>query len=137
MLNREKRETGFTSDSEDVAQLTDPHALLAAMQRLRQEVAQEGEELYGQWRPDVQRRSFLLSGQNLAAYLALRRRDLRPLQAALMRLRTLLAGQERVSGTRQYGCCHRDTCGYRPGGQNRPAEASSTQYILPWRALTQ
>jgi pyruvate kinase len=84
MLNSEQREKLFAAGEQVDAQLTDPHALLAAMQHLRQEVTQESEELYRQWRPAIQRRSFLLSGQNLAAYLALRQRDLRPLQAALM-----------------------------------------------------
>ena len=84
MLNSEQREKLFAAGEQVDAQLTDPHALLAALQRLRQEVTQESEELYRQWRPAIQRRSFLLSGQNLAAYLALRQRDLRPLQAALM-----------------------------------------------------
>ena len=84
MLDREKKEKPFSAGSQSNAQLTDPHALLAAMQQLRQEVARESDELYRQWQPSIQRRSFSLSGQNLAAYLALRQRDLRPLQAALM-----------------------------------------------------
>ncbi len=84
MLDPERSEQPFTANEHGDAQLTDPHVLLAAMQQLRQEVAQAGDALYRQWRPSIQRRSFLLSGQNLAAYLALRQRDLRPLQAALM-----------------------------------------------------
>ena len=84
MLDRERSEQPFADSEYGDAQLTDPRVLLAAMQQLRQEIAQEGDELYKQWRPSIQRRSFLLSGHNLAAYLALRQRDLRPLQAALM-----------------------------------------------------
>jgi pyruvate kinase len=68
----------------DEAQFADPYALLATLQRLRQDVAGESEELCGKWQSAIQRRSFLQSMENLAAYLALRRRDLRPLQAALM-----------------------------------------------------
>jgi len=82
----------------DATQLTDPHVLLAAMQQLRQEVAQESDEKYKQWQPTIQRPSFLLSSQNLAAYLALRQRDLRPLQAALIPwgLSSLGRGESRV-----------------------------------------
>lgn len=82
MLNPELSE--LAANEYDDTQPTDPHILLATLQQLRQEVEQEGDELYRQWQPTIQRRSFLLSGQNLAIYLALRRRDLRPLQAALM-----------------------------------------------------
>lgn len=64
--------------------LPDPHSLLATLQHLRQDIRREGEELFGQWRPFIQRRPFLVSGLNLATYLALRRRDLRSLQIALM-----------------------------------------------------
>ncbi len=98
MLDHERNEQQFAASEHDDAQLTDPHVLLATMQQLRQEVAQEGDELYRQWRPSIQRRSFLLSGQNLAAYLALRQRDLRPLQAALMPwgLSSLGRGESRV-----------------------------------------
>lgn len=98
MLDRERSEQPFAANEHGDAQVIDPHVLLAAMQRLRQEVAQEGDELYRQWCPFIQRRSFLLSGQNLAAYLALRQRDLRPLQAALMPwgLSSLGRGESRV-----------------------------------------
>ncbi|MBN8621057.1 MAG: hypothetical protein J0L63_19245, partial [Anaerolineae bacterium] len=63
---------------------TDPHTLLAAVRELREEVYTEGITLYNRWRPRIQRREFRISGLNLAYYLALRKRDLRPLQAALM-----------------------------------------------------
>jgi pyruvate kinase len=98
MPDREQSEQPVAANEHGDEQLTDPHVLLAAMQQLRQEVAQEGDELYGQWRPSIQRRSFLLSGHNLAAYLALRQRDLRPLQAALMPwgLSSLGRGESRV-----------------------------------------
>ncbi len=97
-MNEEQDKKPFGAGVQVDAQLTDPHALLAAMQHLRQEVAREGDALYRQWRPSIQRRAFLLSGQNLAAYLALRQRDLRPLQAALMPwgLSSLGRGESRV-----------------------------------------
>jgi pyruvate kinase len=78
MLDREQSEQLLAANEHDYAQLTDPQVLLATMQQLRREVAQEGDALFKQWRPYIQRRSFLLSGQNLAVYLALRQRDLRP-----------------------------------------------------------
>jgi pyruvate kinase len=64
--------------------LTDPDALLAALLDLRQAVYEEGQQTFAEWRPRIQRQRFLSGALNLAYYLALRRRDLRPLQAALI-----------------------------------------------------
>ncbi len=64
--------------------LSDPFILLDTLRQLRQVVVQEGREIFAQWRSRIQRQTFLSSGLNLAYYLALRRHDLRPLQAALM-----------------------------------------------------
>ncbi len=61
-----------------------PDALLQALLALRQEVRQEGQELFARWRPLIRRRAFLLGALNLAYYIALRRRDIRPLQTELM-----------------------------------------------------
>jgi pyruvate kinase len=58
--------------------------LLAAMRQLRAEVAAEGQRIYERWEPHIRRRAFRISAQNLACYLALRRRDLRDLQRVLM-----------------------------------------------------
>jgi pyruvate kinase len=63
--------------------LADPNTLLEAMKKLRQIVLQEGEDIVNPWRLGIQRPVFLHSGLNLAYYIALRRHDLRPLQAAL------------------------------------------------------
>jgi len=60
--------------------------LLAELLDLRHEVVVEGGELLDLWRPALKRRAFLPSAVNLARYIALRRRDLRPLQEALMPL---------------------------------------------------
>ncbi|MBL8162139.1 MAG: hypothetical protein JNJ61_09145 [Anaerolineae bacterium] len=65
-------------------QRTDPHALLNDLRELREAVFEEGQATFARWRPRIQRRDFLISALNLAYYLALRRRDLRPLQAELM-----------------------------------------------------
>lgn len=64
--------------------LTDKHVLLEALIRLREAIEQDGEAIFKAWKPYIERRDFLISGKNLAHYLALRRYDLRPLQAALM-----------------------------------------------------
>jgi len=64
--------------------LSNPCRLLDTLQKLRQVVVQEGEDIFKQWRSQIQRQTFLSSGLNLAHYMALRRHDLRPLQAALM-----------------------------------------------------
>jgi pyruvate kinase len=61
----------------------DPHALLAALLELREEVYKEGEAVFARWQSCIQRKSFAPSALNLAYYLAFRRRDLRALQVAL------------------------------------------------------
>ena len=58
-------------------------ALYEEMRALRQAVHEEGNALYAEWEPGISRASFQLSGKNLAYYLALRRRDIRPLQSRL------------------------------------------------------
>ncbi len=62
---------------------TKPYELLNTLRDLRQDICDEGNEIFAQWQPSILRRSFYLSAHNLALYLALRKRDLRPLQAAL------------------------------------------------------
>ena len=58
-------------------------SLYQEMQALHQAVYEEGSALYAQWEPGISRTSFQLSAKNLAYYLALRRRDIRPLQSRL------------------------------------------------------
>ena len=60
--------------------------LLGELLALRDQVEREGRELVETWRPALHRRAFLPSALNLAHYIALRRRDLRGLQEALMPL---------------------------------------------------
>jgi pyruvate kinase len=62
----------------------EPAALLAALQDLRRYVEGESREIFAGWCPWIRRHEFLASGLNLAQYLALRHRDLRPLQEALV-----------------------------------------------------
>jgi pyruvate kinase len=61
-------------------------ALLVELIELRRAVAREGDELLESWRPALSRRAFLPSAVNLGHYIALRRRDVRPLQEQLMPL---------------------------------------------------
>ena len=58
-------------------------ALYSDMKQLRREVFEEGNALYATWEPSIRRPSFKASAKNLAHYLALRRRDVRPLQERL------------------------------------------------------
>lgn len=60
-----------------------PFDLLKTLQNLREEIFDEGNATFDRWQSTICRRSFLISARNLAYYLALRKRDLRPLQAAL------------------------------------------------------
>jgi pyruvate kinase len=64
----------------------DPIVLLGELRELREDVAAEGCDLLESWRPSLRRRAFLPSAVNLAHYVALRRRDVRSLQEALMPL---------------------------------------------------
>lgn len=62
---------------------SEAQTLLATLLDLRASVYHEGQQLYHQWLPQIQRRSFKLSALNLAYYLALRHHDLRQIQLAL------------------------------------------------------
>ena len=64
--------------------LSSPDHLLRALRDLRHDVNAEAGELYARWRPQIRRRAFCIGAFNMACYLALRQRDLRPLQSALM-----------------------------------------------------
>jgi pyruvate kinase len=60
--------------------------LLRELQFLRLGIRKEQKQCMGLWRPHVRQRSFLTSASNLAAYLGLRRQDLRHLQSRLANL---------------------------------------------------
>ena len=76
-------------------------ALLATLVALRGDVMAEGDKLLSRGRDLIQRQEYLQSARNLACYLALRRRDLRTLQTALMRwgLSSLGRSESRVVPT--------------------------------------
>jgi pyruvate kinase len=65
-----------------VALSQDPD-LLHELIILREDVTRETRRTLERWKPRLRRASFLPSALNLAAYLALRRRDLRPMQDEL------------------------------------------------------
>src|SRR5262245_2949936 len=77
------------------------HELLSTVSALRDDILAESEELYHSWHSRIERSAFVPGAQNLAAYLALRRRDLRPLQASLLRwgLSSLGRSESRVIAT--------------------------------------
>lgn len=64
--------------------LSNPSVLLATLKQLRQAIYEEGQTTLQTWQSRIQQPEFLSSARNLAYYLALRHRDLRPLQTALM-----------------------------------------------------
>jgi len=64
--------------------MTTAPALRQRIQELREDVSAEGDALLARWKPWILRRDFSYSARNLAHYLALRKRDLRSLQEALM-----------------------------------------------------
>jgi pyruvate kinase len=59
-------------------------SLLDQLRQLRTDVANEGAAQFARWQPQFQRRDVCSGAHNLACYLALRRRDLRALQMALI-----------------------------------------------------
>jgi pyruvate kinase len=67
----------------DLPATGDPTAILNAFVVVRRAVVSEGGALCDEWTSSCRRRAFRISAHNLSAYLALRRWDLRPLQAAL------------------------------------------------------
>lgn len=69
-----------------VSGAANPRQLLGQLRTIRTEIVKEAAAQFATWQPCIARASFLPSALNLAHYLALRRRDLRELQVALMRL---------------------------------------------------
>ncbi len=61
-------------------------ALREAVAELRDAVIRDADPIYNSWHLPIERRAFRLAAYNLASYMALRRRDLRALQQALMPL---------------------------------------------------
>src|SRR5271166_3254313 len=61
----------------------DPKELLNELTRIRDTVIADAAELMHRWEPRLRRHDFRASAENLAHYVALRRIDLRPVQAAL------------------------------------------------------
>jgi pyruvate kinase len=74
----------ISKPSSESLHLSSPQGLLSTLQSLRQTVESEGKATFDEWNPHIHRTAFIDSALNLAEYLALRRQDLRPLQAALM-----------------------------------------------------
>lgn len=59
-------------------------ALRDQLVALRAAVERDAKPIFTGWRPPIERRAFRVSAVNLAHYIALRRRDLRAMQVALM-----------------------------------------------------
>jgi pyruvate kinase len=74
----------ISKSSTESLNLSTPQGLLSTLKLLRQTVESEGKATFDEWNPHIQRIAFIDSALNLAEYLALRRHDLRSLQAALM-----------------------------------------------------
>ncbi|MDP2830327.1 MAG: pyruvate kinase [Sulfuricellaceae bacterium] len=70
----------YSATSMDMAQL------LREVQSLRVAIKKTQKQCMAQWRPHIRQRSFLASASNLAAYLGLRRHDLRQMQCRLANL---------------------------------------------------
>ena len=84
MLIHDSDTTLVCEFNELVPEQSDPQSLLSTLVELRDDIAQEGLAIFARWRGAIQRRAFPISSLNLSCYLVLRRRDLRPLQMALL-----------------------------------------------------
>ena len=71
--------------TDGISEATGLRGLLVAVDTIRTAVAAEGSRRFHRWRPSIRRRRFGASSLNLAHYVALRHRDIRPLQRGLMR----------------------------------------------------
>jgi pyruvate kinase len=78
-------EEAMSLSTHETGTVTDLQDLLVTLLALRRDVMAEGDRLFSPERGFVRRQEYLESARNLAYYLALRRRDLRSLQTALMR----------------------------------------------------
>jgi hypothetical protein len=58
-------------------------ALVDTLFELRRQIQKEGHERFDRWRPMLKRLAFRPGALNMAHYLALRKRDMRPVQEAL------------------------------------------------------
>jgi pyruvate kinase len=74
--------TTTASSTFTAAQAAQPD-LVDSLLELREDIAREAQATIARWRPRLKRAGFLPSAQNLAAYLAFRRRDVRPVQDEL------------------------------------------------------
>ncbi|MFN3344413.1 MAG: pyruvate kinase [Chloroherpetonaceae bacterium] len=74
------------SDYLDASLLRTPKEVLNAVLQLRRDVEKEANETFAAWQKCIVRKEFEYSAKNFACYLALRRRDLRHLQSALLAL---------------------------------------------------
>ncbi|MBC7138409.1 MAG: pyruvate kinase [Defluviimonas sp.] len=87
MTREQGMQTDMTGNGQPQAQAeTDRGALLAALRGLEGEVAAASAQAMEVWGPLLRREEFRASAANMAAYLALRRADLRPLQRPLAAL---------------------------------------------------
>ncbi|HIK45085.1 MAG TPA: hypothetical protein IGR64_09385 [Leptolyngbyaceae cyanobacterium M65_K2018_010] len=112
-----------TAAKPEALNFSDPQDLLLALQDLRHTVDQEGQATFEAWRSHIQRPEFLPSALNLAQYLALRRHDLRFLQAKLMPwgLSSLGRIEARVMPNLDAVIATLAViCGADPAAQNRP-----------------
>ncbi len=77
--------SGTVGTARPIPQHRSAEELREALEGLRDEVAQEGEQIFNErWRDRIERPSFIPSARNLANYIALRRHELRDLQMELM-----------------------------------------------------
>ncbi len=74
------------TDYLEASSLRTPKEILDVMLQLRRDVEKEANETFASWQKCIVRKEFEYSAKNFACYLALRRRDLRHLQSALLAL---------------------------------------------------
>ncbi len=65
-------------------QINDPKVLLENITQLRDDIKEEGQQIFSHWEDAIERKSFKESAENLSYYLALRNRDINQMQTDLI-----------------------------------------------------
>ena len=64
--------------------INDPKVLLSDLIQLRDEIKEEGQQIFSHWEEQIERKAFKESAENLSYYLALRNRDINQIQTDLI-----------------------------------------------------
>ncbi|MEO7427043.1 MAG: pyruvate kinase [Fibrobacteria bacterium] len=114
---------------------TSTRSLYSELSRIRMEVIEEGDRIFQVWKPSIRRSVFLPSAMNLAHFIALRRMDLREIQAQLM-----------IMGLSSLGHCESHVLSnidaimamlsHSVKGSRSPARPTAAEFLRGWNRLS-